>query len=133
MKAANELATHVGVKPACAALSVARATFYRRLRPSSGQQQPRPTPARALSEKEQDKVYDTLCSARFVDRAPAEVMATLLDEGIYLCSERTMYRVLDSRAAVQERPSQLNHPEYKKPELMDTLIESTPRSSQSVA
>ena len=120
MKAANELATHVGVKPACAALSVARATFYRRLRPSTGHQQPRPTPARALSEKEQDKVYDTLCSPRFVDRAPAEVMATLLDEGIYLCSERTMYRVLDSRAAVQERRPQLNHPEYKKPELMAT-------------
>jgi putative transposase len=120
MRATTELATHVGVKPACAALWVARATFYRRLRPSTGHQQPRPTPARALSEKERDEVYLTLCSDRFVDRAPAEVVATLLDEDRYLCSERTMYRVLDSRAAVQERRAQRSHPEYKKPELMAT-------------
>jgi putative transposase len=120
VKAAEELAQHVGVKPACAALSVARATFYRRLRPETGHQQPPATPARALSEKEQDKVFDTLCSERFVDRSPAEVVATLLDEGVYLCSERTMYRVLASRAAVQERRPQRKHPEYTKPELMAT-------------
>ena len=83
MKAAEALATYVGVKPACAALRVARATFYRRRRPSTGHQQPRPTPARALSEKERDKVFDTLCSERFVDRSPAEVVATLLDEDVY--------------------------------------------------
>ena len=71
MKAAKELAEHVGVKPACDALRVSRATFYRRQRPMTGHQQPRPTPARALSEKEQDSVFDTLCSERFVDRAPA--------------------------------------------------------------
>ena len=53
-----------------------------------------------------------------MDRAPAEVVATLLDEDIYLCSERTMYRVLDSRAAVQERRAQRSHPQYKKPELI---------------
>ena len=93
--------------------------------PSSGVQrpwhrQPRPTPARALSEKERDKIFDTLCSERFVDRAPAEVVATLLDEDVYLCSERTMYRVLDSRETVQERRAQRSHPEYKKPELMAT-------------
>ena len=88
VKAAEALATYVGVKPACDALRVARATFYRRRRPSTGHQQPRPTPARALSEKERDKVFDTLCSERFVDRSPAEVVATLLDEDVYLCSER---------------------------------------------
>ena len=65
-------------------------------------------------------MYLTLCSDRFVDRAPAEVVATLLDEDIYLCSERTMYRVLDSRAAVQERRAQRSHPQYKKPELIAT-------------
>ena len=97
MKAAEALATYVGVKPACDALRVARATFYRRRRPSTGHQQPRPTPARALSEKERDKVFNTLCSERFVDRSPAEVVATLLDEDVYLCSERTMYRVLASK------------------------------------
>ena len=55
-----------------------------------------------------------------MDRAPAEVVATLLDEDVYLCSERTMYRVLDSREAVQERRAQRSHPEYKKPALMAT-------------
>ena len=120
MKAAEALATYVGVKPACDALRVARATFYRRGRPSTGHQQPRPTPARALSEKERDKVFDTLCSERFVDRSPAEVVATLLDEDVYLCSERTMYRVLASQVPVRERRAQRSHPEYQKPELMAT-------------
>ena len=73
-----------------------------------------------MSEKERDEVFDTLCSERFVDRSPTEVAATLLDEDVYLCSERTMYRVLASRAAVQERRAQRSHPEYKKPELMAT-------------
>ncbi len=118
MKAAVELAEDVGVKPACSALRVSRATFYRRRRPTTGHQQPRPTPARALSKQEQDEVYDTLCSPRFVDRSPAEVKATLLDEGVYMASERTMYRVLASRAPVQERRPQLTHPQYNKPELM---------------
>ncbi len=54
---------------------------------------------------------------RFVDKAPAEIWATLLDEGIYLCSERTMYRILESEKEVKERRNQRNHPEYKKPEL----------------
>ena len=120
MKAAEALATYVGVKPACDALRVPRATFYRRRRPSTGHQQPRPTPARALSEKERDKVFDTLCSERFVDRSPAEVVATLLDEDVYLCSERTMYRVLASQVPVRERRAQRSHPEYQKPELMAT-------------
>ena len=120
VRAAEALTTYVGVKPACAALRVARATFYRRRRPSTGHQQPRPTPARALSEKERDKVFNTLCSERFVDRSPAEVVATLLDEDVYLCSERTMYRVLASQVPVRERRAQRSHPEYQKPELMAT-------------
>ena len=77
-------------------------------------------PARALSEKERDKVFDTLCSERFVDRSPAEVVATLFDEDVYLCSERTMYRVLASQVPVRERRAQRSHPEYQKPELMAT-------------
>ena len=93
MKAAEALAKYVGVKPACDALRVARATFYRRRRPSTGHQQPRPTPARALSEKEREKVFDTLCSERFVDRSPAEVVATLLDEHVTVRrSLKRMYR-----------------------------------------
>jgi putative transposase len=118
--AAAELARHVGVAPACRGLAVSRATFYRRRRPSSGHQQPRPTPARALSAAERDGVAAALYSERFVDRAPAEVVATLLDEQTYLCSERTMYRVLAERRTVRERRNHRRHPEYKKPELVAT-------------
>jgi putative transposase len=118
--AARELAQEVGVEPACRALGVSRATFYRRQKPHTGPQQPRPTPARALRAEERKEVLDTLCCSRFVDRAPAEVVATLLDEGRYLCSERTMYRILAQEQSVRERRNQLRHPEYAKPELVAT-------------
>lgn len=117
--AATELAADVGVLPACAALGVARATFYRRQVPP-GPRQPRPTPARALKQEERREVLDVLTSPRFVDRAPAEVFATLMDESTYLCSERTMYRILASEAPVRERRNQLRHPRYEKPELVAT-------------
>ena len=85
--AAQGLALQVGVAPACQALGVSRATFYRRQRSTPGHQQPRRTPARALCASERERVLDVLVSARFVDRSPGEVVATLLDEGQYLCSE----------------------------------------------
>ena len=66
------------------------------------------------------KVRETLTCPRFVDRSPAEVVATLLDEGEYLCSERTMYRILQEDHPVRERRSQLTHPVYTKPELVAT-------------
>ncbi len=118
--AAQELASTVGVAPACRGLGVSRATFYRRQRPTPGHQQPRPTPARALCAAERERIVDVLASARFVDRAPAEVVATLLDEGQYLGSERTMYRVLAASAPVRERRNQREHPRYTKPELVAT-------------
>lgn len=118
--AAQELALEVGVAPACWALGVSRATFYRRQRSAPGHQQPRPTPARALCESEREHVLDVLGSPRFVDRAPAEVVATLLDERQYLCSERTMYRVLAANQPVRERRNQREHPQYTKPELIAT-------------
>jgi putative transposase len=118
--AAEELAPQVGVEPACRALGVSRATFYRRKRLTPGHQQPRPTPARALSKRERERVALVLSSERFVDRSPAEVFATLLDEKTYLCSERTMYRVLAECQPVRERRNQLQHPQYAKPELMAT-------------
>jgi len=65
-------------------------------------------------------VLDTLHSPRFIDRAPAEVYASLLDENRYLCSIRTMYRVLDEAREVRERRDQLRHPRYQKPELLAT-------------
>ena len=85
-------------------------TFYRRRRPKTGQRQPRPAPARALDATERAEVFRVLCSPRFADRAPAEVYVTLLDEGVYLCSERTMYRVLAENQAVRERRAQRSHP-----------------------
>jgi putative transposase len=108
----------LGVGHLCAALALPRATYYRRLEAEAPP--PRPTPARALTAAERRAVLDVLHEPRFVDLAPAEVHARLLDEGRYLCSERTMYRILAENAEVRERRNQLRHPEYKKPELMAT-------------
>ena len=102
LSAARGLAGQVGVRSACAALGVAHATFYRRLRPKTGHRQPRrllPSPGRSGT----DEGLRGAVFAAFADRAPAEVFATLLDEGVYLCSERTMYRVLAENRAVRER------------------------------
>ena len=63
-------------------------------------------------------VLDVLASPRFVDRSPAEAVATLLDEGQYLCAERTMYRILAANQPVRERRNQRSHPCYTKPELV---------------
>ena len=125
LMAATSLAAHVGVAPACRALGVSRATLYRRRRPAPGHQQPRKRPARALDEAERERVLDVLACPRFVDRSPGEVVATLLDEGQYLCSERTMYRILAAEQPVRERRNQLAHPHYAKPELVATAPNQT--------
>ena len=119
--AVQPLASQVGVAPACRALGVPRATFYRCQRPAPGHQQPRPTPARALRASERAHVLDVLASPRFVDRSPAEVVATLLDEGRYLCAERTMYRILAANQPVRERRNQRSHP----PQLRTLLLRLT--------
>ena len=108
----------LGVGRLCAALALPRATYYRRLEAQAVP--PRPTPARALSAVERQQVLAVLHEPQFVDLAPAEVYARLLDEGRYLCSERTMYRVLAENAEIRERRDQLRHAEYKKPELLAT-------------
>ena len=123
--AAQPLAVRVGAAPACQALGVSRATFYRRRRSTPGRRQPRPTPARALCGAEREQVLDVLAGPRSVDRAPAEVVATLLDEGHYLCSERTMYRILAADQPVRERRNQREHPRYAKPELVATAPNQT--------
>ncbi len=112
MNAVTQLASEVGTAPACAASACARATFYRHRQVADRpcQEKPRPTPPRALSAEERRAVLDTLHSERFADQAPAEVYATLLDEGRYLCSIRTMYRLLDDSQEVRERRDQLRHP-----------------------
>jgi putative transposase len=116
----EELTPIIGTRPACRALGASPATIYRRRRPPEpGPATPRPTPDRALSRAERERVLELLHSQRFVDCAPEQVYATLLDEGSYLCSVRTMYRLLEARhGGVRERRDQLTHPPYAKPELL---------------
>ena len=120
MQSASKAAPEIGVKAACEALDLSRATFDRRAKTPFGPPPPRraPKPARSLSGDERRQVLDVLHSERFADKAPREVWATLLDEGTWLCSVRTMYRILDSEKEVKERRNQLRHPQYKKPELL---------------
>ena len=125
MDAAATLAPVVGVQAACRALGVSRASFYRWRRPAAtpppaGETGPRRAPPRALSAAERRAVLDALHSTRFCDVAPAAVYATLLDEGTYLASERTMYRLLASAGETRERRAQRTHPAYAKPELLAT-------------
>lgn len=117
MLAAFELARQVGSAAACRALAVPRASYYRSLQPKAPAK-PRPRPARALSVDEKQAVLEQLHGERFCDKAPAEVYATLLDEGIYLCSVRTMHRILAEQGELRERRNQLRHPQYRKPELL---------------
>jgi putative transposase len=110
----------LGVAPVCQALAVPRATYYRWQQPkASGPAGPGRVP-RALAPEERQQVLAILNDERFADLPPAEVYATLLDEGKYVCSIRTMYRVLQEHAQVKERRRQLQHPRYAAPELLAT-------------
>ncbi len=105
----------------CAALGVSRATVHRqrfRLRASLMPPRPRPKPVRALTAPQRQEVLNLLHAPRFADQAPAEIYAILLDEGVYHCSIRTMYRLLDGNGEIRERRRQLRHPAYRKPELI---------------
>jgi len=119
MQLVRELGPRHGVTSTCKALGVSRATYYRSCTPRP-ELPPRPAPPRALSEAERRTVLETLYAPRFVDLAPAEIYATLLDESQYLCSERTMYRILAANAPVRERRDVLRHPQYAAPELLAT-------------
>jgi putative transposase len=118
--AVNSLAREVGVMPACDALDFNRSRYYRHLQPATIPL-PRPEPPLKLSPQERHAVHQQLVSDRFIDQAPASVFASLLDEGTYLCSERTMYRILDEHQELRERRNQLRHPSYNKPELLATV------------
>lgn len=121
MALVKEVAPAVGTGAACVALGIPRGTYYRhQLAPLFGPKKRRPAPARALRKDERRRVLDALYSARFVDKAPAEVYATLLDEGEHRCSVRSMYRYLAAEGQVRERRNQLVHPPYAKPELLAT-------------
>ena len=119
MHAVEVASVTMGTAPACDALGLSRASVYRQRQPAEPLAA-RPTPPRALAPKERQVVLDTLHGERFLDQAPAQVHATLLDEGTYLCSPRTMYRILDDAQEVKERRNQVRRPAYVKPELLAT-------------
>jgi putative transposase len=112
---AQELSQVVGITRACQALEIPRSRLYPR---RSSSPTARPAPKHALSTAERAKVRDLLNSERFMDGAPRQVYASLLDEGTYLCHWRTMYRILAAHAEVRERRQQRRHPVYHKPELL---------------
>jgi putative transposase len=122
MAAVTELASEVGASAACQALGMPRPSYYRDRRKISFPMRTasRPSSARALRPVEREAVLACLHEERFQDRSPAAVYATLLDEGEYLCSIRSMYRLLEKRGESRERRDQLIHPPYKKPELLAT-------------
>lgn len=122
MTAVTTVTTKGETAALCASVGVSRASFYRHQRPPTPR---RPRAARAASPRalgpgERQVVLDVLHSERFVDQAPAEVHATLLEEQTYLCSPRTMYRLLAEAGEVRERRDQARHPAYTKPELVAT-------------
>jgi putative transposase len=119
MQSAEAFGKSIGVQAACAALIVPRSSLYRARTPQAGRSRPKIS-VRALSQVEKIKVREELNSERFQDRSPREVYATLMDEGRYLCSWRSMYRILDENDEVRERRNQLRHPNYTKPELLAT-------------
>ena len=114
-----ERGKELGVATLCTAVGIPRSSFYR-------WQQPRPvagrarTSPRALTPPERQAVRELLHAPRFVDLSPSEVYATLLDEGRYVCSERTMYRLLAEHQEVRERRNQLRHQHHAVPELLAT-------------
>jgi len=147
MALARELTGRVGVSAACRAMGLPRATYYRGRAEiavpfdldldsdtpdaSGGNGEvdgdvvsPHPiakrSSHRALKPGEEKRVLAVLHSERFVDRSPGQIYATLLDEGVRFCSERTMYRILEKHQEVKDRRNQRRHPPYKKPELLAT-------------
>ena len=120
MQTVISTAPQLGVLATCAAFGVALATYYRHRAPRLGPRAARPSPARRLPADERRRVLDVLHEPRFVDLAPAQVFATLLEEGRYFCSVRTMHRILGENRELRERRDQLRHAAYAKPELLAT-------------
>ena len=134
----EQLAETVGVSAACQALDVPRSSLYRQRQVATPPVAPASVVSpRALQPTEKAEVRQVLNSERFADQAPREVYATLIDEGQYLCSWRTMYRILDENQEVRERRNQLRHPPYTKPELLATnpmgeVLMATPAVSEGL-
>ena len=119
MQLTQELGLQVGVERACDCLSVARSSFYAHFSPRTPRpKSSRPTPARALSAEERQHALDLLTSEAYVDKSPASIVAALLDEQRYVCSERTFYRILHSEQLVKERRNVVRRPKYTAVELL---------------
>ena len=116
---ALEACNEYGITEASTAFGVSRATLHR-LRNPKPKQKAKKYNHRRLTDLEEQRVLDILTNDRFVDESVPEIYATILDEGTYLCSQRTMYRVLERHQAVRERRDQCHHPAYTKPELLAT-------------
>lgn len=114
----------LGIAAACAVVGLPRTSYYRAQVPLiptvASPSRERPASPRALTPDEKNAVREVLDSERFQDQPPREVYATLLDEDRYLCSWRTMYRILGENHEIRERRDQLHHPVYAKPELLAT-------------
>jgi transposase InsO family protein len=118
----QEAAKDTGVGPACKAIEWSRASFYRLTKPRTsaplpGAPRTRKAPPRSLTPEQQEQIVAELNSDRFLDCAARQVWATLLDEGVYLCSWRTMYRLLHQYHEVRERRKLRRHCTYSRPEL----------------
>ena len=109
-------------KKACAAMDYPRSSYYREQKPKKVNEKSRSTAVspRALTPTERTEVRRILNSDRFMDSSPRQVYATLLDEGRYLCSISTLYRILRQHNEIRERRNQKRHPVYEKPELLAT-------------
>jgi putative transposase len=119
----TQLAQKTNTKQACDQLAYPRSSYYRQQQAKPAATEPRRVPApspRALPPAEQDTVRNLLNSERFGDSSPRQMYGTLLDEGHYLCSVSTMYRILKANEEVRERRNQKRHPAYQKPELLAT-------------
>ena len=122
MRATESIAQDIRMKKACEVLGIPRASYYYYQKHTVSFFRERTPSIRplALSDQERQTVLDTLHAERFFDKAPREIYATLLDEGTYLCSVRTMYRILERHNEIRERRNQLTRPPYHTPELLVT-------------
>jgi len=119
MEAADQLISVLGVKETCRSLAIPRATFYRWRKPKSPRVVKRRAPSPiALTAQEREQVLAVLHAPEFVDASPYQIYPALLDQGIYLCCIRTMYRLLEAHGELRERRNQRRHPKYSRPELL---------------
>ena len=116
----TQLEPLVGIKSSCRLSGINRSTYYRHRDPSptAPRKASRVSPPNRLSPAERHHITTVLNSERFRDKAPRQVWAALLDEGVYLCSVSTMYRLLRAQGQSRERRAQARHPAKAKPQLM---------------